>query len=133
MTHKIIFQYRLLFAHFSQDEFNDSDLEISVRQLLSFLEEASEASEDGSSTNTFNVPFRKLRYVVGECNYGGRVTDGKKFLSLLCPIVFSPVDRPLTHKIIFQYRLLFVLISLRQRSSFNKYNFRKILSYGDIG
>ena len=77
MTHKSFFKYRLLFAHFSQDEFNDSDLEISVRQLLSFLEEASEASEDGSSTSTFNVPFRKLRYVVGECNYGGRVTDGK--------------------------------------------------------
>ena len=25
----------------------------------------------------------------------------KKFYSLLCPIVFSPVDQPLTHKIIF--------------------------------
>ena len=30
---------------------------------------------------------------------------GKKIFSLLCPIVFSPFDRPLTHKSFFQYRL----------------------------
>ena len=33
---------------------------------------------------------------------GDDQTDaGKKFLSLLCPIVFSPFDRHLTHKSVF--------------------------------
>ena len=37
---------------------------------------------------------------------------GKKFFSLLCPIVFSPFDRPLTHKSFFNI-VYFSLISLR--------------------
>merc|ERR1712166_763773 len=62
-------------------EFNDSDLEISVRQLRSFLEEASEntlnSNSNSNSSNALEVPFKKLRYVIGQCNYGGRVTDDK--------------------------------------------------------
>ncbi|TPX59753.1 hypothetical protein SpCBS45565_g07659 [Spizellomyces sp. 'palustris'] len=44
-------------------EFTDGDMRICIRQLNMFLEEYEE------------VPFKVLKYTVGEINYGGRVTD----------------------------------------------------------
>ncbi len=44
-------------------DFNDSDFKVSSRQLFNMID------------NNEEVPFEALRYLCGECNYGGRVTD----------------------------------------------------------
>lgn len=48
--------------------FSPPDLKISIDQLRIFLDDL---------RPTDSVPFAALAYLVGECNYGGRVTDDK--------------------------------------------------------
>ena len=59
--------------------FDDSDLRISARQIFQYVEQNDE------------VPFAALQYAVGECNYGGRVTDDKdrRLLMTLQKMVFQ--------------------------------------------
>lgn len=66
-------------------EFNDSDMRISVQQLAMFLDDGDYCPrEPGESVSTVHaVPFTALRYLTGECNYGGRVTDDKDRRCLL--------------------------------------------------
>ena len=54
-------------------EFNNSDLKISMQQLQIYISEC-----EGSK-----APWPAVSYVVGECNYGGRVTDGLDRVTLL--------------------------------------------------
>jgi dynein heavy chain len=48
-----------------QYDFNDSDFRISKSQILEMVRRFD------------TIPFAALRYLTGECNYGGRVTDDR--------------------------------------------------------
>ena len=52
-------------------EFNQSDLAVSLQQLRIYVSESDNVA-----------PWEALRYVTGQCNYGGRVTDAKDRVTL---------------------------------------------------
>lgn len=46
----------------------------------------------GDGAGCYQVPFAALKYAIGECNYGGRVTDDKdrRLLNTLLDMVYCP-------------------------------------------
>lgn len=46
-------------------DFTDGDLQISMEQMRQYLNEYE------------HIPYRVIRFLTAEINYGGRVTDGK--------------------------------------------------------
>ncbi|EAY20056.1 Dynein heavy chain family protein [Trichomonas vaginalis G3] len=87
--HAVVLE-RLLFGSIGWNipyEFNPSDLTISRRHLRMFLGEAQPGV----------VPYESLGYVIGELNYGGRVTDkwDRRLLLTLLRRYFSPeIEKP---------------------------------------
>jgi dynein heavy chain len=72
-------------------EFNDTDMSISLKQIQMFLNQY-----DG-------IDYTAIRYLIGQCNYGGRVTDNwdRRYLvnvltQVLCPALVEDDDYKFT-------------------------------------
>ena len=58
-------------------EFNLSDLRISLQNLFNFTKDCKH-----SENLKAPIPYKAIYYMIGECNYGGRVTDDRDRLLL---------------------------------------------------
>lgn len=65
-------------------QFNEPDLRISAQQLSIFI-----------NTYPDKTPFEAIHYCIGECNYGGRVTDAKDRVTLMCLLKTYICDKTL--------------------------------------
>ena len=66
--------------------FNETDQNISLLQLHMFLDIKDQ-----------DIPYKALRYLIGQCNYGGRVTDNQDrilLLALLDQFINSKIHDP---------------------------------------
>lgn len=75
--------------------FDDGDLRISARQLHMYISDSPIESCDPELPEALTravIPFSALKYAIGECNYGGRVTDDKDrtLLSTILDRVYQP-------------------------------------------
>lgn len=73
--------------------FDDGDLRISARQLHMYISDAPLADPVGDGGGGAPaVPFAAIKYAIGECNYGGRVTDDKdrRLLTTILERVYRP-------------------------------------------
>lgn len=92
-------------------EFNETDLRISVTQLMMFLNEYEE------------VQFDALRYLTGECNYGGRVTDDwdRRCLNTMLAKFYNPVLLQLGKEYYFDDSKLYFAPDEREYEGFMNY------------
>jgi dynein heavy chain len=79
-------------------EFSEADFRISARQVSLFILGGSQSHEGSSPlTPATDIPWAHLLYLIGDCNYGGRVTDenDRRTLQsllrmLICPEALLP-------------------------------------------
>lgn len=81
-------------------EFNDSDLETSLQVLRMFLQTSVQTAAAGSAPVLGDVPWDALRTVIGQINYGGRVTDDwdRRTLMAVLGRVYQPSILLDTHR-----------------------------------
>lgn len=76
---------------------NDSDFRISARQLHMFLDESPGGAAASAEDNAANIPYKALNYIIGEVNYGGRVTDDwdrRTLVALLAQFITPQIHTP---------------------------------------
>jgi len=95
-------------------QFNESDLRISYAQLQMFLNGPTSNDNDGDKDNGNKLPWKQLKYMTGQLNYGGRVTDDKDRRTLM-----TILDNYYTPKLINTKKYKFSTSSLYFVPQFN--------------
>ena len=96
-------------------QFNESDLRISYAQLQMFLNDVPDITDGKSkSEDAAKLPWKQLKYMTGQLNYGGRVTDDKDRRTLM-----TILDSYYTPKLISNKKYRFSTSSLYFVPEFN--------------